>query len=449
MNGWRRRAAVLPLALVFVVAGLVPTGLLPAFGQSASEQQRIEDQIRSARSQVQEASAEEAKLLGELDAATARKRELDGKVAAIDGQIGGVQRSLNSAQGRLAAAEAEQRGAEERLATAQAQLEEAKRKLRAYAVAAYTGQSEATQFIQTTLKSGSMDELVAKRSYMKVVANTQTEAISTDERLRDEVKDLSQELSKAKEAAAAERDSVAAERAKLQEARDAQAVVQAEVATEVAKIDSLHGVAQARKTEFAAEVDRLEQESANIEAALRRRAEEQAAAARAAAAAAAPASPSSPSGSAAPGGSGTGAAAPTPAAPAASAGAGGLANPLPGAPITSPFGYRVHPIYGDSRLHTGVDMGASEGTPIRAAGAGVVVSAGWNSGGYGNLTIVDHGNGITTLYAHQSAFVVSANGRVSQGQVIGRVGCTGSCTGAHLHFEVRQNGTPVNPMNYI
>jgi murein DD-endopeptidase MepM/ murein hydrolase activator NlpD len=122
---------------------------------------------------------------------------------------------------------------------------------------------------------------------------------------------------------------------------------------------------------------------------------------------------------------------------------------LPGAPITSPFGYRVHPIYGDSRLHTGVDMGASEGTPIRAAGAGIVISAGWNSGGYGNLTIIDHGGGLTTLYAHQSSMAVSANMRVTQGQVLGRVGCTGSCTGPHLHFEVRQNGTPVNPMNYI
>ena len=446
-DGRSRRRAVLLLTLLVVLAGLTPGR---AWGQSSSDQQRIDDQIRSARSQVQEASAEEAKLLGELDTATARKRELDGKVAAIDNQIGGVQRNLNAAQGRLAAAEAEQRGAEGRLEVAQAQLAEARRKLQAYAIAAYTGQSEATQFIQTTLKSGSMDELVAKRSYLKVVANNQTETISLDERLRDEVRDLSQELGQAKEAAASERDSVAAERAKLQQARDAQVVVQAEVATEVAKIDSLHGVAQARRTEFEAEVDRLEQESAAIEAALRRRAEEQAAAARAAAEAAeaaqGPATRSAPpgeSGSAppAPGASATG--------PAPTAGAGGLANPLPGAPVTSPFGYRIHPIYGDSRLHTGVDLGASEGTPIRAAGGGVVISAGWNSGGYGNLTIIDHGNGLTTLYAHQSAFVVAANGRVTQGQVIGRVGCTGSCTGAHLHFEVRQNGTPVNPMNYL
>ncbi len=430
VNSSRHRLAVLAVAAVLAVTGLVPVGGLPAFGQTSADQERVQDQIRSARSQVQEASAEEAKLLGELDTSVARKRVLDGKVAALESEISGVQRSLNAAQGRLSAVEAEARGAEARLQEAHDALAQSKLRLQAYAIAAYTGQSEVAQFIQATLRASSMDELVAKRSYLKAVANTQAETINADERLRDQVRDLTEQLAKVREQAASERDSVAAERARLQGARDAQAAVRGEVAVEVARIDSLHAVAKARRSDFEAEVDRLEQESAAIEAALRRRAEEQAAAARAAAA------------QAGPDGTPATTVAPTP-------GTGGLSNPLPGAPITSPFGYRIHPIYGDSRLHTGVDMGASEGTPIRAAGAGVVVSAGWNSGGYGNLTIIDHGNGLTTLYAHQSSFGVSADGRVTAGQVIGRVGCTGSCTGPHLHFEVRVNGTPVNPMGYI
>jgi murein DD-endopeptidase MepM/ murein hydrolase activator NlpD len=116
--------------------------------------------------------------------------------------------------------------------------------------------------------------------------------------------------------------------------------------------------------------------------------------------------------------------------------------------VVSPFGYRIHPIYGDRRLHTGVDFDASEGTPIHAAESGTVVSAGW-MGGYGNATIIDHGNGLATLYAHQSAILVSGGQHVTRGQVIGRVGCTGACTGPHLHFEVRVNGTPVDPMPYL
>jgi murein DD-endopeptidase MepM/ murein hydrolase activator NlpD len=99
-------------------------------------------------------------------------------------------------------------------------------------------------------------------------------------------------------------------------------------------------------------------------------------------------------------------------------------------------------------MHTGVDFGAPYGTPIHAAADGVVVSVG-AMGGYGNLTVVDHGNTLATLYAHQSTMYVSSGQRVSRGQVIGAVGCTGYCTGPHLHFEVRVNGNPVDPMPYL
>jgi murein DD-endopeptidase MepM/ murein hydrolase activator NlpD len=108
----------------------------------------------------------------------------------------------------------------------------------------------------------------------------------------------------------------------------------------------------------------------------------------------------------------------------------------------------VHPVYGTVRMHTGIDYGASSGTSIRAAGDGVVVTAS-SMGGYGMATVIDHGGGLATLYGHQSSIGVSAGQRVSQGQTIGRVGCTGTCTGPHLHFEVRVNGSPVNPLSYL
>ncbi len=119
----------------------------------------------------------------------------------------------------------------------------------------------------------------------------------------------------------------------------------------------------------------------------------------------------------------------------------GLIWPVNG-PVTSPFGYRW------GRLHAGIDIGVPYGTPIHAAAAGRVVIAGW-VGGYGNYTCVDHGGGLATCYAHQSSLAVGVGASVSQGQVIGYVGNTGHSFGPHLHFEVRINGTPVDPLGYL
>jgi len=124
--------------------------------------------------------------------------------------------------------------------------------------------------------------------------------------------------------------------------------------------------------------------------------------------------------------------------------------------ITSSFGYRVHPIYGDRRFHSGVDIGAGFGDTIMAAGSGTVIyvnypypNSNYGGTGYGNYFIIDHGNGVTTLYAHCQSISVSNGQSVSAGQAVGTVGSTGGSTGAHLHFEVRINGERVNPLSYI
>lgn len=114
-------------------------------------------------------------------------------------------------------------------------------------------------------------------------------------------------------------------------------------------------------------------------------------------------------------------------------------------PITSPFGMRFHPILGRQRMHTGVDIGAGYGATIRAAGAGTIIFSGYQRG-YGNTVIVDHGGGVTTLYGHCSRLRVSEGRVVRQGEEIANVGSTGLSTGPHLHFEVRRNGAPVNPL---
>jgi murein DD-endopeptidase MepM/ murein hydrolase activator NlpD len=119
----------------------------------------------------------------------------------------------------------------------------------------------------------------------------------------------------------------------------------------------------------------------------------------------------------------------------------GFVWPVSG-PVTSPFGWRW------GRMHEGIDIGVSAGTPIHAAAAGTVIYCGWMEG-YGNLVVVDHGNGLATAYAHQSAIAVTCGQGVAQGQVVGYAGSTGHSTGPHLHFEVRVNGAPVDPLGYL
>ena len=116
--------------------------------------------------------------------------------------------------------------------------------------------------------------------------------------------------------------------------------------------------------------------------------------------------------------------------------------------ITSNFGWRTHPIFGTQRFHSGIDIGADYGDAVRAADSGAVIYADW-MGGYGNAVIIDHGNGISTLYGHNTSLLVSEGQAVAKGTVIARAGSTGYSTGPHVHFEVRQNGSPVNPMSYL
>ena len=116
--------------------------------------------------------------------------------------------------------------------------------------------------------------------------------------------------------------------------------------------------------------------------------------------------------------------------------------------VTSEYGYRIHPISGVKKLHTGMDIGAKSGSDIIAAAGGTVIMAQYY-GGYGNCVIIDHGGGVSTLYAHMSSIGVKNGQTVAAGQSIGKVGSTGNSTGPHLHFEVRINGNTQNPRNYV
>ena len=127
---------------------------------------------------------------------------------------------------------------------------------------------------------------------------------------------------------------------------------------------------------------------------------------------------------------------------------GRLGYPTPTTTVSSPYGYRIHPIYGTRKLHAGIDFPVASGTPIYAAADGTVIMASWY-GGYGNCVIIDHGGGMTTLYAHNTSLTVSNGQKVKRGDLIAKAGSTGNSTGPHCHFEVRINGSTTDPAAYF
>lgn len=117
--------------------------------------------------------------------------------------------------------------------------------------------------------------------------------------------------------------------------------------------------------------------------------------------------------------------------------------------VVSPYGYRLHPIYGIWRLHAGVDLDADAGDPILASRGGVVTTASYEAGGAGYYVVINHGDGYSSAYMHMTNYIVGVGDYITQGQVIGYVGSTGAATGPHLHFTIYRNGSTVNPMDYL
>ena len=240
---------------------------------------------------------------------------------------------------------------------------------------------------------------------------------------------LINEIKKERAEIEAHKQKLEADRAKLVELEKAALAKQAEIEQKKAERNVVLQKAQNDRATAMQAIEELNASSAQVSAMLKERQAARAAAAAAATAAAAQSS----------GGQG--------ASDNWVQGTGQLGWPVSGE-ITSPYGYRVHPIWGTTIYHSGIDIGGDEGTPDHAADGGVVVWSGW-MGGYGYAVVIDHGNGLSTLYGHNSELAVDEGQSVAKGQVISYAGSTGNSTGPHVHFEVRVNGDPVDPMGYL
>ena len=240
---------------------------------------------------------------------------------------------------------------------------------------------------------------------------------------------LINEIKKERADIEAHKQKLEADRAKLVELEKSALAKQAEIEQKKAERNVVLQKAQNDRATAMQAIEELNASSAQVSAMLKERQAARAAAAATAAAAAAQSS----------GGQG--------ASDNWVQGTGQLGWPVSGE-ITSPYGYRVHPIWGTTIYHSGIDIGVDEGTPVHAADGGVVVWSGW-MGGYGYAVVIDHGNGLSTLYGHNSELAVDEGQSVAKGQVISYAGSTGNSTGPHVHFEVRVNGDPVDPMGYL
>jgi murein DD-endopeptidase MepM/ murein hydrolase activator NlpD len=357
-----------------------------------------------------EVPSDEAELLALIDNVHSRLSDLKGEISTLDGEIGSNQSTLLVDTKMLVTREADVSAANLKIRVLAAEEGQAREVMRSRAVAAYIHQP--TDDLATMLLHLSdPSELVDAQHFYETVVDVQERDVKRLDSLGKEAKQAAKQAVTVSDAAKRQQQTVAAQGQALQSLKQALDAVQQESTSQQQEETKLLAEVGLQRAEFAAEVAAEAAESANIEELL--------------------ASISVP-----------GATASIP------VGAGFFAFPIPGAPITSPYGPRIDPIAGYEGFHPGVDFGAPLGTPIHAAGDGIVVFAGQESG-YGNYTCINHGQNIATCYGHQSVILVKVGQEVKRGQVIGLVGSTGYSTGPHLHFEVRIDGQVTDPMPWL
>jgi murein DD-endopeptidase MepM/ murein hydrolase activator NlpD len=351
--------------------------------------QDLQSQLDSKRAQLEHANAREGVLSSTIQRLGERLDQLRGEVATLRNREAIVQAELNQK-------EAELKRAKDRLAVLRVRLKRSLKVLRERLVAIY--ESSRPDTLTVILNSDGFNDLLSRYEYLKRIQSQDTSIAERVRNLRDETKDTVERVRAARDEIAAKRAELARTRSELESREGDLAVARQQDQQALAQV-------QGAQQELEGEIGDLE---GQIQAQLQ------------AAQSSVPAQP---------------------AGPIQGESSSGFIWPVNG-PVVSGYGMRW------GQLHAGVDIAVPAGTAIRAAGSGTVVLAAY-TGGYGNYTCIDHGGGTSTCYAHQSSYAVSSGQSVGQGQVIGSVGCTGHCFGDHLHFEVRVNGSPVDPLGYL
>ena len=357
-----------------------------------------DDKLARLQDKIAQANKREGVLTSDIASLNDRIHSLQGDVSAAEARLAPLEAELAAHKQSLAAITTVWAVQSSRLAEVQRQYEIAEGRLARRLILIY--QEEQPDTVAVLLSVTSISELVERLDYIQAVSllDRKIAKMVNEQRLR--LVAASKRTGEIRARVSVETRAVAARTADEARVRDRIVSTRDELATTRDKEHRTLDSVQESKQKWLAEVAAMQAGSADIAARIR-------------AAGSSGAAPSS----------------------------AGLIWPVSGT-LTSPFGMRW------GRMHEGIDIGAPEGTPIYAAAGGTVIYAGWE-GGYGNLTVIDHGNGLSTAYGHQSQIAASNGQTVARGQVIGYVGNTGHSFGPHLHFEVRVNGTPVDPLQYL
>jgi murein DD-endopeptidase MepM/ murein hydrolase activator NlpD len=389
------------LALAFLVVLVVAT---PAFGDDTTKKQQIDSQISSLQGKLNAQKQREQALRNVVAGYTSRIRTLEGRVGDVSLKLSTMEADLALHQHRLNALNKLFHAQTTRFLFLKQQFAASVKVLNTRIVDIYESNDAST--LDVFLGSSSVQDALDKVQYLNDIGDQDRRIAQQVAAAKAQIKVQRAKTKKLRGTVQSETAVISARTAQTRFVRNQLVGAKGDLASkQQQKLQDISKLTAEQQAE-AGEIDSLQAASNSIAARIR-------------------AAQANRQGG----------------GPTSTPSSAGLIWPVNG-PITSPFGWRW------GRMHQGIDIGVGMGTPIKAAAAGTIIYCGWESG-YGNLVVIDHGGNLATAYGHQSSIAVACGQQVAQGDVIGYVGCTGHCTGPHLHFEVRIDGTPVDPLGYL
>jgi len=407
------RQKITAIFLVLVLISLVTPAFSSELSSKKKELNNVNSQLNQTRQKIKQAKTQEAHLVSEIKSVDDRIMAAQKDFDKFDAELKQVRLQRGATERQLEALQVELWNTQQDLDRTEAKLLDQKTLLNNRVESIYKrGKSG---YLDVILNSSDFTNFLNRLRFLEYIVAQDVDIVGRIEETKALIEDKKHEVEQNKSAVNSERIKLVSEEQHVKELTEAQLAKKRALEAEVNKKQALLSEIKENRAAYELAEDQLLESSASLVSKIKeleRRANRGGSSAR----------------------------------PAGFQNGDGFAWPTSGS-VTSPFGMRKHPILGVMRMHTGIDIGAPHGQSVISVQSGTVIQAGWIKG-YGQTVIISHGDGISSLYAHLSSISVSEGESVSKGATIGRIGSTGLSTGPHLHFEIRKNGEPQNPMNW-